>query len=188
MVQAVIFDCFGVLYLDHRKSLAMQYPAQADELWEVNRQSDYGFLAQRDYLEAISRLTGMTTHQVEAFIRDEHSFNQQLADYIVTELRPHYRVGLLSNIGRGWISHFFTAEARHQLFDAVVLSGEEGITKPHPRIYELVAARLGVPLGDCVMVDDIELNCAGADAAGMRAVHYTDNVSMIQQVQKLLSE
>jgi len=51
---------------------------------------------------------------------------------------------------------FFSATERAQFFDAVVLSGEENLTKPHPHIFELVAARLGLRPDECVMIDDIE--------------------------------
>ena len=58
------------------------------------------------------------------------------------------------------------------LFDAVVLSGLAGVAKPDRAAYELVAARLGVPPGRCVFVDDLRRNVLGAAAAGMTGVHH----------------
>lgn len=95
-------------------------------------------------------------------------------------------MGLLSNIGRGWIDDFFDKHQLHDLFDAVVLSGEEGIAKPHPRIYELIAERLGVKPSECVMIDDLPENCAGADAAGMRSIFYVSNEQCLDELSALI--
>ncbi len=90
---------------------------------------------------------------------------------------------MLSNISVDGMDAYFDQKQREQLFDASLLSGEVGLTKPHPGIFELMAERLGVETGECVMIDDIEDNCAGADAAGMKAIHYLGN----QQVQRDLA-
>ena len=61
-----------------------------------------------------------------------------------------------------------------ELFDDIVVSGEVGLAKPDPEIFALVARRAGRPPGDCVFVDDSPANVAGAAAAGMDAVLFTD--------------
>lgn len=64
-----------------------------------------------------------------------------------------------------------------QLFDrfrAIVVSGEEKVAKPDPRIYALALERFGVAAGDTLFVDDRAENVAGAIAAGMRGHLFTD--------------
>jgi len=56
------------------------------------------------------------------------------------------------------------------LFDATVISGDVGLHKPNPEIYELAAERLSVDPGDCIFVDDLRENVAGAEAVGMTAI------------------
>ena len=58
------------------------------------------------------------------------------------------------------------------LFDATVISGDVGLHKPNPEIYELAAERLSVDPGDCIFVDDLRENVAGAEAVGMTAIHH----------------
>lgn len=186
-IKAIIFDCFGVLYVNSKQSLLEILPAgQAQELKDVYQQADHGYLSRDEYLAAASQVTGKTVAELEAFIKSEHRLNKELGDHIVSELHPRYKIGMLSNIGRGWVDSFFDANQIHDLFDAVVLSGEEGITKPHPRIFEIMAERLGVKPYECVMIDDIEGNCAGADAVGMKAIHYTSNQQVIADLDSLL--
>nr|WP_208407189.1 HAD family phosphatase [Amycolatopsis granulosa] len=54
-------------------------------------------------------------------------------------------------------------------FRVRVFSGDVGVAKPDPEIFELLVARLGVPAGDCVFFDDRQSNVDGARAAGLRA-------------------
>lgn len=179
MVKAIIFDCFGVLYLGAYRAMEEKFPNKALELSELTKQSDYGFIDQREYMQAIIDLTGMSVSEINKLIVDEYHLNQPLIDYIRLELKPHYKIGMLSNIGRGWIQNFFDEYQLHDLFDAVVLSGDEGIVKPHPQSFELIAERLGYEPEDCLIIDDLPENIAGADAAGMRGVVY-GNLHVLQ--------
>lgn len=189
MIKAIIFDCFGVLYVDAKQSLLDTLPSEkATELADIYQQENYGLLDRDEYLQAVSTVSGLPVEKIQEFINTEHRFNRELGGYIVAELRPKYKIGMLSNIGRDWVDDFFDKHQIHNLFDAVVLSGEEGITKPHPRIYETAAERLGVQPYECVMIDDIEANCAGADAVGMKAIHYQTNEQMLNDLEAVLAE
>ncbi|TDD51481.1 HAD-IA family hydrolase [Saccharopolyspora elongata] len=61
-----------------------------------------------------------------------------------------------------------------ELFDTVVLSGAVGVAKPSLEIYRLTARRLGLEPRQCVFVDDLRRNVAGAIEAGMVGVHHRD--------------
>ena len=164
-----------------------RYPNKALELSELTKQSDYGFIDQANYLRQVTELTGASEAEIRKLIVDEYHFNKSLAQYIQAELRPQYKIGMLSNIGRGWIQNFFDTYQLHDLFDAVVLSGDEGVIKPHPQIYELVAERLGCEIGECLFIDDLPENIAGADAAGMRGVVYGNLRDLKTELASLLS-
>ena len=175
MIRALIFDCFGVLYVDpshdfYEKQVP-NYTELRPQLMDLNKQSDYGLITQDEWKQAVAEVTGLATEDVKQNIQGVHLRNQALLDYS-QELRASYKVGMLSNIGTGAMDGFFSKDERDRLFEAVVLSAEVGLVKPHPEIFKLMADRLGVGPGECVMIDDIEDNCAGADAAGMLTVHY----------------
>jgi putative hydrolase of the HAD superfamily len=56
-------------------------------------------------------------------------------------------------------------------FDVIVISGELGVGKPDPRIYQETLRQLGHAAGACVMVgDNVRRDVAGAQDAGIRAV------------------
>jgi len=185
--RAVIFDCFGVLYLDAKQSLLNTLPAErAQELADIFQQNNYGLLSRDEYVKAAVQVSDMSEQKFVEFVAAEHRLNTVLIDEI-KRLKSDYKIGLLSNIGRGWIDDFFSKNQLHDLFDTVVLSGEEGITKPHPDIFRLIATRLNVAPEQCVMIDDIADNCAGADAAGMRSIEFRSNPQTLKELGELLT-
>ncbi len=64
------------------------------------------------------------------------------------------------------------------LLEDVVVSGTEGVAKPDPRVFEVLAARVGLPLARLVFVDDNAANVAAGVAAGMDGIVFTDAVSL----------
>jgi epoxide hydrolase-like predicted phosphatase len=90
--------------------------------------------------------------------------------------------GLISN---SWVMDHYTEEIR-ALFDEVVISAEVSLHKPQPEIFLLAAERLGVEPAQCVFVDDLRENCAGAEAVGMTAVLHRDAGQTIPRLELLL--
>jgi 2-haloacid dehalogenase len=58
-------------------------------------------------------------------------------------------------------------------FRDIVVSGDEGMVKPDPAIFQLFLKRNGLPAAECLFIDDNAHNVAGAEAVGMRAHHFT---------------
>jgi beta-phosphoglucomutase-like phosphatase (HAD superfamily) len=46
--------------------------------------------------------------------------------------------------------------------------------KPDREIFELAARRALVEPGSCVLIDDVEKNCAAAEAAGWHAIRFAE--------------
>jgi putative hydrolase of the HAD superfamily len=102
----------------------------------------------------------------------------------VRRARTHgIRTGLVSNsmgVGR------YDRAAFPELFDGVVISGEEGMHKPQPGIFRLGAERVGLRPEECVFVDDLRENCQGAEAVGMTAVLHRGADSTLLRLEELL--
>lgn len=175
MIRAIIFDCFGVLYrgsLEHLRELTP--PEKREELSDLSRSSDYGYLSYDDYMAQVAQLTGRTTTEIEHIVSADHIRNESLVG-IVRSLRADFKVGLLSNVGRDLIARLFSEEEVSTLFDAVVLSSEVGMVKPYPEIFELMADRLDVRPDECLMIDDMPDNIAGAESVGMQGIVFKTN-------------
>jgi putative hydrolase of the HAD superfamily len=188
-IKAVIFDCFGVLYTDSKQSLLdVVAPDRRQELYDLFRANNYGLYGRTAYLEQVADIVGKSVEEVSDYIAHEHHLNRTLVTYISEQLKGKYKIGMLSNIGREWIDSFFSEHELHELFDEVVLSGEEGIVKPNPEIFELAAERLGVAPAECLMIDDIAENCDGAIQAGMAGIQFIDNAQALSELERLLGK
>jgi epoxide hydrolase-like predicted phosphatase len=94
------------------------------------------------------------------------------------------KTGLISN---SWGEGLAYDQAMlDELFDAVVISGDVGMHKPEPEIFRLGAERVGVPPEECVFVDDLRENCAGAEEVGMTAILHRGADSTLPELERLL--
>jgi putative hydrolase of the HAD superfamily len=97
-----------------------------------------------------------------------------------------YRMAMLTNNVREWEPWWRPMLPVDEIFETVVDSGFVGCRKPESRIYALTLERLSLPAESCLFVDDVPVNCEGAEKAGMSAVHFQDNEQAIAEVRKRL--
>jgi putative hydrolase of the HAD superfamily len=109
--------------------------------------------------------------------------DEAMVDAVRNARAAGIRTALVSN---SWGVHRYPHDIFSELFDGVVISGEEGIRKPSRRIYELGAERAGAPAGLCVYVDDLDFNLPPAEKLGMATVHHTSAETTIPQLERLL--
>ena len=83
------------------------------------------------------------------------------------------KIGVLSNAPDDFRETFLSRSPTEIEWDAIVVSGEVGMRKPDPRIFQLAADEIGEPPERCFFIDDLQENAAGARAIGMRAFHFT---------------
>lgn len=190
MIEAVIFDCFGVLSTEGFRVFCGKYfkdqpkkRAQAQSLMDLHT---LGSLSYESFSDALAKLAGQKPETVKDYLHSNKS-NELLFDYIREDLKPKYKIGMLSNAGDDWLSELFSSQDL-VLLDDIVLSFKFGITKPNPAIYELAAQRLKVSPKECVFIDDIVRYCDGAKIAGMRAILYEDFEQMKIELESLLGQ
>lgn len=188
MIQAVIFDCFGVLatdgWLPFRDKHFGDKPALLEEARVQNIRVDRGLLSYHDFMLWLAEVTGVPFAEVRRVIEGNVS-NEPLFQYIRDVLSPHYQIGLLSNAGANWLDTLFEPW-QVALFDETLLSYEVGIVKPNPAIYETVAMRLGVLPEEAVFIDDRPEFVTGAHAVGMKGIHYQSVDQATKELEELL--
>ena len=189
MIRGIIFDCFGVLYGGSLSTIMSMCPSdRLDELRDLNKSADYGFIDTSEYLQGIADIFSKTYDEVEAILKGKHQRNEALVAF-VRELneQPNYHVALLINVSSGTVERLFGDEL-NDLFDTVVLSYQEHLAKPNPAIFHLTAERMGLLPEECVMIDDLESNCDGAEIAGMRSIQHITNDGTRIALAKILQE
>ncbi len=120
---------------------------------------------------------------------------EELIDRLFAGLRPDeemiaaveqvraagFPVGLISN---SWGTGIYE-RAPLRIFDATVISGDVGLHKPQPEIYELGAARIGLEPEGCAFVDDLRENVAGAEAVGMTGILHRETEATVVELRRL---
>jgi putative hydrolase of the HAD superfamily len=96
------------------------------------------------------------------------------------------RMGLLTNNVREWEPLWRSMLPVDEIFEVVVDSGFVGCRKPDREIYDLTLERMEVAAGECVFIDDTDVNCDAARELGMTAVHYQHNDQAIPEIRSAL--
>lgn len=91
---------------------------------------------------------------------------------LLKELKARgYLTGVITNGPSVLQNHKMDTSGLRPYCDIVVVSGDEGVHKPDPRLFEITAERLGVKPHECVYVGDHPVNdIQGALSAGMGAI------------------
>jgi putative hydrolase of the HAD superfamily len=87
---------------------------------------------------------------------------------LIAELRPKYRLAILSNAFFGHWDHFEGSEL-YSMFERPMASHLIGAVKPSPAAYEIALQRLEAAPERVVFIDDKPENVEAARAAGMHA-------------------
>ncbi|QOR74093.1 HAD family phosphatase [Cruoricaptor ignavus] len=73
-----------------------------------------------------------------------------------------------------------------KIFDGkIVVSGDEKLIKPDPKIWELLLSRYNISAAESVFIDDNEANIAAAKALGFLTVHIKPETDLESELKKL---
>jgi putative hydrolase of the HAD superfamily len=115
--------------------------------------------------------------------------NRRMIEFI-SELRERgLRTALCTNNVREWEPLWRSKLPElDEVFEVVVDSAFVGTRKPERRIFEITRERLGDHLrfGDCLLVDDLEVNCEAARALGMNAVRFEETDQAVAEIEEAI--
>ena len=143
-----------------------------------------GELTAADFSEQFAPLLGVSPDNLVERLFGGVGPDEPMVDAVRQARAAGIRTGLISNSWGNGLA--YDPALLDELFDAVVISGEVGLHKPQPEIFLLGAERIGVAPEDCVFVDDLRENCAGAEAVGMKAILNRGSAGTIPRLEELL--
>jgi epoxide hydrolase-like predicted phosphatase len=195
-IRAVIFDIGGVLFRMHDFGPWRAWEThlglakwQLGEIVFDNPVSRRAFVGQATAAEAwneAARQLRLTPEELEALKADfwkGGAWDTELLDFI-RSLRPHYRTGIISDAwpdAREAIQRYVNDD----LFDVILMSGEEGVAKPGPEIFQRALSRLDAAPSEAIFVDDRAQNVEGARRIGMHAIQFNDSAQTRRDIQRL---
>lgn len=80
----------------------------------------------------------------------------------------------ITNFASPFWREYRAIEPLFDLFGDIVVSGDEKLAKPDPRIFELAARRFGYAPADMLFIDDNAANIAAAQVLGWQVHHFRD--------------
>jgi putative hydrolase of the HAD superfamily len=156
------------------------------EALSMLRRLETGELDEDEFSAGFGPLLGIPPERQEGLI-DRLFAGMEPEESMLEALRRARRAGLKTGlISNSWGRGRYDRSTFEELFDGVVISGEVGLHKPEPQIFELGAERVGLPPSKCVFVDDLQENCVGAEAVGMVAVLHRGPDPTIERLEELL--
>lgn len=184
MPRIVVFDVGNVLVQwDPHAPLRDRFPDEAavaaflEEIgfYAWNLENDRG----RGWAEATELLAAQFPQHAETIRLYDPRWMQSVVGPIegtVAILRRLKAAGVplyaITNFSEKWIPTRARFDFLRDSFLDVVVSAEERLIKPDPRIYEVLLKRNGLKAEDCVFIDDSLHNVEGARAVGMKAIHF----------------
>jgi epoxide hydrolase-like predicted phosphatase len=150
------------------------------------RRLEKGELDEEEFSVGFGPLLGIPRERHEGLV-DRLFAGMEPEDSMLEALRRARRAGLKTGmISNSWGRGRYDRSTFDELFDGVVISGEVGLHKPQPQIFELGAERVGLHPSKCVFVDDLQENCEGAEAVGMVAVLHRGAEQTLERLEALL--
>lgn len=193
-IQAVVFDIGGVLeigterrvFQEWEKKLSLEPGDIEHSLKDVWQNGSLGKISLDEVKAKVSAHLNLNESSYAQFmdeVWEEYlgSFNQELADYLVS-LRSKYKTALLSN---SFVGAREIEEDRNQLSrlcDFIVYSHEVGVAKPNQEIYLLTCEKLKLAPNEVVFLDDKQDFVDGAKNVGMAAVLFRSNAQAIKEI------
>lgn len=180
MIKAVIFDWGGVL-IDNPAPGLTKYCAQwlgvsPDDLAPMQERYMLGFqksaVTEEEFWQLVCRSFGINVpapgriwgKAFSAVYKPKEEMFQ-----LAAALRKNgYKTGFLSNTEIPAMKFF--KQQGYTMFDVALFSCAEGTAKPEMTIYDRMVARLNVPSGSCVFIDDRLLFVQGAKIAGLEGI------------------
>jgi putative hydrolase of the HAD superfamily len=156
------------------------FAPETDPLWQSMQD---GHISERDYWlkrsEEVGRLIGEDWNTMADFVkraRGEHPMEiirPEALDAVDQAKAGGFKLSVFSNE----LGLFYGEDFRHKLpflkqFDVILDATYTNILKPDPQAYHDCAEALGFAPSECLFVDDQARNIAGANAVGMKTVHF----------------
>lgn len=175
----IVFDLGGVVFARNISRCTQEFvdffafvrSERMPRFWE---EYDRGTSTLGEVTETLARMNGCTLEKCASYLQYSIDLQEPVrpTEELIGRLKEAgYRLYVLSNMSREFIDYLRTFPV-YGFFDGEVVSCEEGVVKPEPRIYELLLERFGLEPAETLFIDDRRVNLEAASAFGIRTQRF----------------
>jgi putative hydrolase of the HAD superfamily len=149
-----------------------------------------GKISEDDVWETVSEkwpIKPETFQRIRRRFFSKRKLNQKLIKFM-GELQTDYQVAILSNAGDRTRQVLVEDYHLDRYVEAIIISAEEGVIKPDPRIYQIAMDRLRANPENTLFLDDSLENVLAGREFGFQAVQFIDNHQAIQAMKNILQK
>ncbi|MFG2259957.1 HAD family hydrolase [Streptomyces mirabilis] len=129
-----------------------------------------GRATQFDWNRRVGQALGIDSTNLLGRIFADSRLDESMVSVLVRARACGLRIGLLSNSMGFAPWNMYRGFDIDAAFDVALISGQHGLRKPEPAVYELILKMLEVPGEECIFIDDNAVNLPPAEALGMATV------------------
>lgn len=173
-------DCLVHFYQRAFAKLAKSGGVRSDTVesafWHLNDDVCRGVLSLNDFNAKLAERLGLESVDWQKYYMEAIEPVRPMQE-LLEWTAERYRVGLLTNIMPGFISHMRRNGKLPDLaYDAIVDSSEIAAVKPEARIYEIAQERAGCAPEEILLIDDSRSNLMAAEKLGWHVLWFDDSL------------
>lgn len=190
----IIFDYGNVLVQWHPEKIFAEYFGdQARAWWFLRHVADNDWRQRIDAGESYDGCVDELQHRHPDYSEAIALYRDKWAEMLTGEM-PGMRelIGELKAAGRqlygltNWSMETFPQARQRftilQLIDRYVVSGQEHLVKPDPRLFQVLLDRYSLKAEECIFIDDNPDNVAAANNMGIHGILFTGADNLRKQL------
>jgi epoxide hydrolase-like predicted phosphatase len=198
MIKNIVFDLGNVLisfrpaeffdkknYPENIKTTILSDIFNSKE-WQM---LDIGEISTREAIDMIANKSSLNKEEIAHIfnLRAELMFPLDQNVRLLPELKKRgFRLYFLSNFPIDVFEEIKTGYYFFKYFDGGIISSEVKFSKPDSRIYECLFQKYSLIPGECLFIDDLELNVKAGEAAGMKGIIAFGSIEISGEIEKAL--
>ena len=198
-IKAVIFDFGRVISAQKPVSLFRAYEEELglapDTINQIMFESqawqdaEVGCISAKKFWHMIGPALGLESREIIDVFRKRYHADESIDRGVLSlirQLHGRYKLAVLSNSPPG-LAKWLSAWGIFDLFDVVYCSGDEGMIKPDPAVYNATLNRLGILPQEAVFIDDTIGHVKAAQSLGIHGILFTESEQLELELNRLLT-
>ncbi len=193
----IVFDLGGVLFARDPRKFEPEFISffsyitlpEMPKFWE---DYDRGVVSYNEVLKSLAHYNSCDVELAERNLRRSIVTQEAIpaTKRLVEELKAaNFKLYVLSNMSLEFIE-FLRQQPVYKNFDGEVISCEEHVVKPEPKIYRILTERYSLNPSETLFIDDRKANVESAIAEGWHGYHFDSHNSdkSCEELRKIILE